>query len=188
MDAFLGIRLGSVGKILKGTAVAAAFLTATVAAGCSTQSSSEGPANERPPASATAPVAPATPVASTTATAEPSASPSTSQPEATASDSSHPSSGKVVLQFEDEGDGPYLVLTTLDESNSAVLYAAQNGKESLRAAIRDTNLDADTMALGIGEAWAVPVSEKVLKSCRQFATYPSCAGSADAAPSTTTDR
>ncbi|MEU8304633.1 hypothetical protein AB0C84_13830 [Actinomadura sp. NPDC048955] len=182
MNVFLGVRI-PVRKILRGAAVAAAGLAAVVAAGCSTHSDSETPNNERPPA-ATAPVEPATPVASTTATAEPSAEPSTSQPEATASDSAA-RPGKVVAAFEDEPGGPFLVLTSMDEDQGDLEYAASQ-KYALRA--------LDVTALPISTAWKVNVSSDVLQACAPnltrmvFKDYPSCAGSADAAPSTTTDR
>ncbi|MGI5421520.1 hypothetical protein [Actinomadura luteofluorescens] len=182
MNVFLGVRI-PVGKILRGAAVAAAGLAAVVAAGCSVHSASETPNNERPP-SATAPVEPATPVASTTATAEPSASPSTSQPEATASDSAA-RPGKVVAAFEDGPEGPFLVIVPMDESQGDLEYAAQM-KGSLR--------NLDLTALPISEAWKVNVSADALQACKPnvtltvFKDYPSCAGSADAAPSTTTDR
>ncbi|MEU9842942.1 hypothetical protein AB0C69_27405 [Actinomadura sp. NPDC048032] len=186
MNVFLGIRLGSALKVLRATAVAAALVVAGVAAGCSSQSSSGTPDNERPPSSATAPAGPATTVAdpSTTATATPSTSPSTSQPEATASDTSvRP--GKVVAAFEDGPEGPFLVLAPIDEDQGDLEYASAH-KDSLR--------NLDVTALPISGAWKVNVSADVLSACRPnltrmvFEDYPSCTGSADAAPSTTTDR
>ncbi|MBB6395988.1 hypothetical protein BKA00_002902 [Actinomadura coerulea] len=183
MKVYLGIPVGSVGKILKGSAVAAALLAAVVAAGCSTRSSSEAPDNGRPPVSATATAEDATPVAdpSPTATAEPSAEPSTSQPEATASDVSV-LPGKVVGAFEDGPQGPFLVLAPIDEDQGDLEYAVKQ-PDALR--------NLDVTALPISKAWKVDVSPEVLRACRPntvrmvFMEFPSCGGSADAAPSTT---
>ncbi|MGI5421519.1 hypothetical protein [Actinomadura luteofluorescens] len=183
MKAFLGAGLGSVRKILRGAAVAVAILVVLVAARCSTHSVSETPNDERPP-SATAPVEPATPVASTTATAEPSAEPSTSQPEATASDVSlRP--GQVVGAFEDGPQGPFLVLASMDE---------YQGDLEMMSKDSDALRELDVTGQEISMLWKVNVSSDVLQACRPnltrmvFKDYPSCAGFPSATPSTTTDR
>ncbi|MEV4002426.1 hypothetical protein [Actinomadura sp. NPDC049753] len=118
---------------------------------------------------------------SETATAEPTASPSTSQPEATASDTSvRP--GKVVAAFEDGPEGPFLVLAPIDEDQGDLEYASAQ-KDALR--------NLDVTALPISEAWKVNVSTDALRACEPnrtrmvFKEYPSCKGSADATPSTT---
>ncbi|SNS28333.1 hypothetical protein [Actinomadura mexicana] len=165
-------------SVLGGAALLVAF-----AAGCSSEVSDNG----RPSSPTTAYIQP-TPsfTGASTMTTEPSAAPSTSQPDASASESSDTPvrPGKVVAAFEDGDEGPFLVLAPMDEDQGDLEYATSQ-KDSLRK--------LDVTALPLSEVWKVDVSTDVLQACRPntvrmvFKEYPSCAGSPDATP-TSTDR
>lgn len=174
----------SVSKSAAAKVLGSLAVVAAVAGGCAVGSSDDS--NEARPSSSTSAntqPSPSVTGASESTTAEPSASSSTSQPEASASESSDTSSttkGKVVASFEDEGQGPSLILVPLDEPQTD-LEAAASQKDALK--------NGDDSAVPTAWYKRIYVSEDVFQSCKvsykEFKDYPSCAGSADTAPSST---
>jgi hypothetical protein len=167
--------LKAIGYFIGSVAVLAAAV-----AGCATGSSPEGSDTGRPSATETVYVSvpPTTTGVSETETTEPSTAPSTSRPEASASESSDASEpeGIVVAKFADGAEGPYLVLAPSGADMPSLKYLAKYD-------LRDPSNVPSYLPYS-GDLKKVNVSTDAFASCAQYDTYPSCADTT----SSTTDR